>query len=190
MADTTEGCLPCVAVNRRARTAAFRHKYTRTAKVFSESVLGALRSALLAPLLPRGRPRKPFSCHRDARAASGEGWLSLRSNCMSERRTRAPRKRLFVSANENTTAISPHIAVPSCLGKLSTWTHRLSPCQPHRKHGSMEAAGDSIWKAVEPSTSGLPDSEPAGRCGHGAFFPDVWNVKCVPMWKCSTYCCS
>lgn len=25
----------------------------------------------------------------------------------------------------------------------------------------------SLWQAVEPLSSGLPDSEPAGRCGHG-----------------------
>ncbi|CAM9704617.1 unnamed protein product [Scytosiphon promiscuus] len=33
----------------------------------------------------------------------------------------------------------------------------------------MEGVRDSMWEAVEPSTSGLPDSEPAGRCGHVAF---------------------
>lgn len=32
----------------------------------------------------------------------------------------------------------------------------------------MEGEEPSVWRALEPSSSGLPDSEPAGRCGHGA----------------------
>lgn len=32
---------------------------------------------------------------------------------------------------------------------------------------TTQGAGPSIWQAIEPSSSSLPDSQPTGRCGHG-----------------------
>lgn len=50
----------------------------------------------------------------------------------------------------------------------------LSPCLSLFLLGmseGMEGAEPSVWEALEPSSSGLPDSEPAGRCGHGELQP-------------------
>lgn len=48
----------------------------------------------------------------------------------------------------------------------------------------MDGVESSVWEAIEPSSSGLPDSEPAGRCGHGEFVGHQSPVmaELLEMW--------
>lgn len=54
--------------------------------------------------------------------------------------------------------------------------------------GGEEAESSCIWQAFEPSSSGLPESDPCGRCGHGESLSDVCVTEAMikttaAMWS-------